>query len=122
MPATVSAIKVLVRDITTLSNALLQSIPQGTKGDKIWTVMNADQCDTAFETFNACFDALFGEDCRDSGGRLHHISRGKFGIISVCSYLAKTDWNDGFPLDLVEIKLRRLVTELGQIRCVAHLL
>jgi hypothetical protein len=97
------------------------SIPQGTKGDKIWNVMKGDECDTAHETFNMRFDVMFGEDCRDSSGRLHHISRGKFELGCVCLYLAKIDWSDDFPLDLVEIKLQRLITELRYIWCVAGL-
>jgi hypothetical protein len=118
---TIAGIKFLVKDITMLSNVLPLSIPQGTKADKIWNVMKVEEHDMAHETFNMQFDAMFGEDCRDSGGCLHHISRGKFGIGCVCSYLAKIDWCDHFPLDLVEIKLQRLITELRHIWCVAGL-
>jgi hypothetical protein len=118
---TIAGIKLLVKDIITLSNVLPSSIPQGTKADKIWNVMKVEERDTAHKTFNMRFDAMFGEDCRDSGGRLHYISRGKFGIGCVCSYLAKIDWGDHFPLDLVEIKLQRLITELRYIWCVAGL-
>jgi hypothetical protein len=118
---TIAGIKLLVKDITMLSNVLPQSIPQGTKGDKIWNVMKLGDRDLAHETFNMRFDAMFGEDCWDSGGHLQHISRGKYGIGCVCSYLAKIDWSDNFPLDLVEIKLQRLVTELRHIWCVAGL-
>jgi hypothetical protein len=118
---TIAGIKLLVKDITALSNVLPLSIPQGTKSNKIWNVMKVEERETAHKTFNMRFDAMFGEDCRDSGGRLHHISRGKFGIACVCSYLAKVDWSDHFPLDLVEIKLQRLITELRYIWCVAGL-
>jgi hypothetical protein len=118
---TIAGIKLLVKDITTLSNVLPPSIPQSTKSDKIWNVMKVEERDTAHETFNMRFDAMFGEDCRDSGGRLHHISRGKFGIGCICSYLAKIDWSDHFPLDLVEIKLQHIITELRYIWCVAGL-
>ncbi|KAI0253025.1 hypothetical protein BJV78DRAFT_1281338 [Lactifluus subvellereus] len=112
---TIAGIKLLVKDIITLSNVLPQSVSQGTKDDKIWNVMKLDDRDTAYETFKMRFDAMFGEDCRDSGGRLQYISRGKYGIGCVCSYLAKIDWSDHFPLDLVEIKLQRLITELRHI-------
>jgi hypothetical protein len=118
---TIAGIKLLVKNITMLSNALPPSIPQGTKVDKIWNVMKVNEHDTAHEMFNMRFDAMFGEDCWDSGGCLHHISRGKFGLGCVCSYLAKIDWSDDFPLDLVEIKLQRLLTELRHIWCVAGL-
>jgi hypothetical protein len=86
---TIAGIKLLVKDITMLSNVLPLLIPQGMKADKIWNVMKVKERDTAHETFNMQFDAMFGEDCQDSGGCLHHISRGKFGIGCICSYLAK---------------------------------
>ena len=56
-------IKSLVKEIITLSNVLPISVPQGTEGDKIWSVMNRDAGETAHETFNQRFDAMFGEDC-----------------------------------------------------------
>ncbi|KAG6883266.1 hypothetical protein C0992_009256, partial [Termitomyces sp. T32_za158] len=55
---------------------------------------------------------MFGEDCRDSCGRLEHVRRGKLGLGLICSYLSKINWADGFPLDLVEVKLERLIAEL----------
>lgn len=105
-------IKSLVKEIITLSNVLPISVPQGTEGDKIWSVMNRDAGETAHETFNRRFDAMFGEDCRDSMGRLQHIRQGRLGLGLVCNYLSTINWSDNFPLDIVEIKLNRLVTEL----------
>ena len=110
----------LVKDITTLSNALPQSIQQGMKDDKIWHVMNAGECDMGHETFNCRFDALFGEDCQDTSGRLLHIRRGKLGLGLVTSYLSKINWAHGFPLDIVKIKLQRLLTELKQLQHMAN--
>lgn len=118
---TVAAIKTLVKEITTLSNSLPPLVQQATKDDKIWSVMNTDEGETAYETFNRRFDAMFGEDCRDSTGRLQHVRKGKFGMAVVCMYLSKCDWADGFPLDLVDIKLQRLVAELRHLRYVAYL-
>ena len=66
----------------------------------------------AFETFNQCFDVMVGEDCHDPIGQLQHIHWGKLGMGVVCSYLSNIDWVKGFPLDLVEIKLQWLMTEL----------
>ena len=118
---TVAAIKTLVKNITALSNSLPQSVQQATKDDKIWSIMNAGQGKTAHETFNRCFDAMFGQECRDSTGCLEHIHKGKLRMGLVCSYLSKCDWADGFPLDLVEIKLVRLVEELKHLRYVFNL-
>jgi hypothetical protein len=69
---------------------------------------------TAYETFNKCFDAMFGDDCRNSVGRLQYIRRGKRGLGLVCLYLSSIDWADDFPLNIVEIKLQRLLAELEQ--------
>jgi hypothetical protein len=74
--------------------------------------MHSPECETPFETFNKRFDALFAEDCHNSDGRLDEIRQGKSGMGMVCSYLKKTNWSEGFPLDLVQIKLQRLSVEL----------
>lgn len=78
--------------------------------------MQTQQGDTPFETFNKRFDALFGQDCRDSDGRLHHIRQGKNGMGLICAYLNSIKWTSDIPLDLVEIKLLRLSTELRHLR------
>jgi len=115
MPCTISSIKNLVKNILSLSTSLPQSIPKGTKDDKIWSVMSKPEGEIAHETFNKRFDALFAEDCRNSDGRLLHIRQGKVGMGLVCSYLSKISWV-GFPLDLVEMKLLRLVMELQYLQ------
>jgi hypothetical protein len=112
---TIADIKSIVADIGTLANTLPSSVPNGSKDDKIWAVMNADDGETPHETFNKRFDAMFGEDCRDCHGRLHHVRRGKLGLGLVCSYLTKLDWTC-IPLDLAEIKLQRLLVELKQLQ------
>jgi hypothetical protein len=66
--------------------------------------MNLDNSETPHETFNKCFDAMFGEDCHDLHGRLHYVHRGKLRIGLVCLYLTKLDWTD-FPLKIIKIKL-----------------
>jgi hypothetical protein len=114
---TIAEVRSIVSDICTLANALPSSVPNGSKEDKIWVVMNSDGGKTQHETFNKRFDAMFGEDCRDSHGRLHHVRRGKLGIGLVCLYLTNLDWTD-IPLDLAEIKLQRLLVELKQLQYV----
>ena len=74
--------------------------------------MHSEEGETAHETFNRHFDAMFGEDCRDTAGRLQHVRKGKLGLVIVCAYLSKIDWADNFLLDIVEIKPQRLVAEL----------
>ncbi|KAI9457660.1 hypothetical protein F5148DRAFT_1151140 [Russula earlei] len=114
--STPNTVKQLVKDITSLSNSLSDAVPRGSKDDKIWFVMNTKEGDVPpHETFNRRFDALFGEDCRDPGGRLHHIRQGKLGMGLVVSYLLKINWTN-FPLDLVELKLERLIAELKHLQ------
>jgi hypothetical protein len=80
--------------------------------------MNTNELDTPHETFNRRFDAMFAEDCRNSDGHLHYVRQGKLGMGLVVSYLSKINWTTGFPLDLVELKLQRLVTELKSLQYV----
>ena len=110
----------LVKTITTLSQALPPSVLKATTNNKIWQVMHGAEGESPFQTFNQCFDALFVEDCRDSEGNLQHIRQGKSGMGLVCTYLRKLNWSQGFPLDLVEIKLKRLTTELNNIMYVSY--
>jgi hypothetical protein len=117
--STLTTIRQLVKEISALSNSLSDSVPKGTKDDKIWSVMNSEECETPHETFNRRFDALFAEDCRDSDGHLHHVRQGKLGMGLVVSYLSKINWTS-FPLDLVELKLQRLVRELNNLQCVPN--
>ncbi|KAI0264289.1 hypothetical protein BGY98DRAFT_939981 [Russula aff. rugulosa BPL654] len=77
--------------------------------------MNSMERDTPHETFNGQFDALFGEGCRDSHGRLHYVHQGKLGMGLVVSYLSKLDWTS-FPLDIVELKLQCLIAELQHLQ------
>jgi len=112
-------IRQLVKDISALSISLSDSVPKGTKDDKIWSVMNTEERETPHETFNYRFDALFAEDCRDPDGHLHYVRQGKLGMGVVVSYLSKINWA-GFPLDIVELKLQRLLGELKKFQCVTE--
>jgi hypothetical protein len=114
---TVSQINALIHEITKLSSSLPASVPNGTQKDKIWRLMSGPEGDNVFETFNKRFDALFAEDahCRNSDGRFHFLCKGNYGMDAVTSYLSQVDWSSGVPLDLVEIKLNRLVLELRHL-------
>jgi hypothetical protein len=113
-----ATIRQLIKDISTFSNSLLESVLKGSKDDKIWTVMNTEERDTPHETLNRQFDVLFAEDCRDSDGCLHLVHRGKLGMGLVVLYLSKINWTIVFPLDLVELKLQCLITELKVLQYV----
>lgn len=95
--ATVTVIKTLVKEITTLSNSLPLLVQQATKDNKIWSIVNTDQDETAYETFNQHFDAMFREDCRNFVGHLQHVPKGKFGMNTVCllqTYQNVIEWTD----------------------------
>jgi hypothetical protein len=115
--STIAAIRLAVKEIGALSTSLADSVPKGSKDDKLWLVMNSAEGETPHETFNRRFDALFAEDCRDSSGRLHHVRQGKLGMGLVVTYLSKLNWAN-FPLDLVDLKLQRLITELKLLQYV----
>jgi hypothetical protein len=117
--STITTTRQLVKEISTLSNSLLDSVPKGTKDNKIWSVMNSAESEIPHETFNRRFDALFGEDCRDSDGRLQYVRQGKLGLGLVVSYLSKINWTS-FPLDLIELKLHRLIKELKNLQCIPN--
>ena len=113
--STPGTIKQLVKEISAFSSSLSDAVPKGSKDDKIWSVMNMEEGDDPHETFNRQFDALFGEDCHDSGGHLHYVHQGKLGMGLIISYLSKINWTKDFPLDIVEIKLQCLVDELKHL-------
>ncbi len=49
---TIADISTLIAEISTLTNGLPSSVPNGSKEDKIWAVMNSDDGKTPHETFN----------------------------------------------------------------------
>lgn len=117
---TLTTIRQLVKEIGALSHSLSDAVPKGSKDNKIWSVMNMEECDTPHETFNRQFDALFAEDCRDSDGHLHHVHQGKLGMGLVVPYLSKINWAS-FLLDLMELKLQCLITELKHLQYISDL-
>ena len=54
-------IRLLIKEIHALSNSLSDSVPEGSKDNKIWSVMNTEECNTPHKTFNQWFDAMFIE-------------------------------------------------------------
>ena len=116
MPITAEDLVQLVNTITRLVKQLPSSVPEATREDKISRVMRADipHGETQHETFNRRFDALFGEDCRDTTGRLHHIKRGRSGMMLVSTYLTRVIDSDDIKknVDIVALKLERIKNEL----------
>ena len=111
---TIAEIRSIIANICILANALISSVPSGSKKDKIWAVMSSNDGKTPYKTFNKKFDAMFDKDCCDLHGHLHHLHCRKPRIGLVCSYLTNLDWTDIF-LNLSEIKLQHLLVELRQL-------
>ena len=107
-----------ISSITTLCKELPMTISHGSKRCKIYEVLSGPEGENAWHTFNQRFDALFGEDCRDEEGRLHHICHGEYGMDKVIKYLSTMDLGS-LLLDLVDIKLNWLKEELEFLSCVS---
>ena len=50
--STLTTIRQIVKDISAFSNSLSDSVLKKSRDDKIWSVMNTEECDTPHETFN----------------------------------------------------------------------
>ncbi|KAH9912013.1 uncharacterized protein B0H18DRAFT_1127717 [Fomitopsis serialis] len=109
----------IVQEIVELSKKIPNSVAEATKDDRIYDVMTNIDGESAWATFNRRFDILFGEDCRDENGRLHHVRRGRHGMNKVTSYLTRIIVNEnslkGFYAPAA-VKLNRLKAEL-EILC-----
>lgn len=111
-------------DISNRIQELVKALPKDTvplaeKSGKIYTVIRTSTGDTAWETFDKRFNALYGADQYDrETQRLLHIERGKYGLDAVCQYLTLAVGIDGIPHALMMPKLERLKTELEYIWCV----
>ncbi|KAG1846529.1 hypothetical protein F4604DRAFT_1936352 [Suillus subluteus] len=71
-------IHVLIENLPMLCNSLPSSVPEA----------------NPWHTFNCPFDILFGEDCWDDKGRLHHLRQGPLGMGAVCTYLNSLNLDD----------------------------
>ena len=90
--STLATVKLLVKTISVLSNSLSDAVLKGSKDDKIWSVMNIEECDTPNETFNRWFNALFVEDWCNPDGHIHHVYQGKLRMSLLVPYLLKINW------------------------------
>jgi hypothetical protein len=111
---TLLLIRTSITRICLLSSCLPATVKEGTPDGKIASAM-AQTGEDVWGTFNKRFDHMFGEDTRDkSTGRLRHLTKGPHGMDLVCTYLRDVATNqlDSLPLDLVEIKIKRLRDEL----------
>ena len=80
--------RALINNIVSLTKSLPTSVPLATDEDRIFAVMNSPEGESTWHTINKCFDVLFGEDCCDSTGQLHHIRHGHLSVDMVCNYLS----------------------------------
>jgi hypothetical protein len=84
--------------------------------DTIVTVYNAvvgkspDPHD--WPTFNRFMDILFGDDVRNSEGRLQNVKRGPHGMDLVVDYITNCARAGTLPYDIAILKINRLIEEL----------
>ncbi|KAJ3832704.1 hypothetical protein F5878DRAFT_646546, partial [Lentinula raphanica] len=113
--STSQSIPSLVQQIARLTRSLPDSLPTGLSDGKIAVSLDTD-AESAWATFNKFFDRAFGEDTRDSSGRLRYLTRGTYGMDFVNRYLSSVvddHLSDAdFPHDLAIGKLIRLRNEL----------
>lgn len=112
--------KATVRLLKTLVEKLPASVPLASPEDKINQVFQNipetnDDEDGQWRVFNRRMDALFGNDVRDSNGRLH-IHRGPHGMDLVMDYFQRCVDNNSLQWEAAEPKFARLVIELKQQR------
>jgi len=96
--------RALISNIVSLMRSLPTSVPLATNEDRIFAVMNSPKDKSTWHTFNKHFGVLFGEDCHDSTGELHHVYLGCLGMDKVCDYLSTLDVGS-VPLNLATIRL-----------------
>jgi hypothetical protein len=102
----------LVKTIKALSDSLPSTVGIATRDDKIYTTLVKINEGETHMTFNRIFDILFKED-NGVDGRLRYLLCGKYGMDKLCAYLNDIDWMEpNLPLDLVKLKLDRLIEEL----------
>lgn len=122
MPATDAvAFSAALEKLQLLCNGLPASVPQGVRNGRVklllWDAAVPTNSEEAWEKFNSAFDALYGEDCRDpKTNRLPNISRGRFGMDLVCSYIRNFAAVEGMYLNLMVIKVDRLINEVAYLK------
>ncbi|KAF5332340.1 hypothetical protein D9758_017443 [Tetrapyrgos nigripes] len=113
---TIEHISRIITEIAGLTVLLPDSVPIGLPDGKIPSSFVED-AESPWEAFNRFFDRAFGEDTKDTNGRLQYISRGKHGMDSVNRYLASlsADQLVTMPLVAAHLKLVRLRDELSYL-------
>ncbi|KAF8217568.1 hypothetical protein K438DRAFT_2037066 [Mycena galopus ATCC 62051] len=110
------AVKVLtlIKKVEALAPLLPDSVKEASTDDnELHLLTNTSGIQgSPWGTLNRQLDKLFGVDTLEDGG-LKHIRRGEHGMYFVATHLAGLDWKSGkYPLDLVELKLQRIVEEM----------
>lgn len=113
----------LVKNFTALCTSLPSSLPVANKEDNIYTTLLCVNEGDTYMTFNRIFDILYKEDsdCCSEDCCLHYILCGKYGMDKICVYLNGVDWSESnIPLDLMKLKLDRVINELTFLMCIQN--
>jgi hypothetical protein len=103
-----------------LALVLPDNVPLATEKDRINEVFTkfpsvAADDEDYWLVFNRRMDALFGEDVRNSDGRLQHVMRGPFGMDMVVPYLEEAIVSGQLQWAAAQPKFTRLVDELQHL-------
>lgn len=106
----------LITELNIRSKLLPASIPIGKKDDKLYSVVSrAKGSVDVWEGLNKCLDAAFGSDCCDAEGRFTEIRRGKYGMTVLVGYLNEIQWKSSIPLDIVAVRLQRVLDAVNNL-------
>jgi len=102
--------------LKTIAKKIPLTVSLATKTDKIPEIFKSipvpRDADKHWEVFNRRMDLLFGEDVRDSAGRLKYFRRGALGLDMVIKYIQEESEHSTLIWDLAQIKVDRLITEI----------
>jgi hypothetical protein len=113
------AVEGQIQCLSSLVSLLPSSVPLATKNDEIFRIFTKipipDDPEDQWPVFNRRMDILFGEDVRNTNGRLANVVRGPLGMDLVMDYLSKAVTARYLLWEPVQLKLERLINELQWI-------
>lgn len=108
-----------VKELGDIVSELPPHVPLASDSDSIWLTFQRisipkddDDPEERWRVLNRRMDALFGEDLRNTEGRLPNIMRGPFGLDMVVDYLEEVILLGSLPWEALQPKMGRLLLEL----------
>ena len=92
----------------------LRLFKKGANDDKIWSIVNTNQCSTEYGTFDD-LDAMLARVAEILQAVCNTFVKENLGWAPSALICLKNCWANGFLLDFVEIKLQRLIAHLQYV-------